>query len=598
MSFESRPLTVIVLAWNGLEVTKKCLETLRRETDHPDYKVLLVDNGSTDGTLDHVRSLDGVELLENGENLGFAGGNNAGIKATATDVVLLNNDTEIIQGDWLTRMQELAYSEEDIGIVGCRLVNAEGRLVHAGTYMPTPSYWGQEYPGDEKDISQYCRDREVEGVIAACVYIKRELIDKIGALDGAYFSYYEDTDYCMKARRAGYRVFCSRATVKHLENASTDLNRMDFSGTFRRSRETFIKKWKPTVEAGYTRKLTWRSFISGEGDCALASEKLLWALDEAGVECNLAFLEGAERAELSDFRVNDMKNRPPDRARPQVMFGPPWRAGEADGSKNIGYVATPYEAFKPEWVKELNKLDEVWVPSAFQEDAARASGVKTRIEVIPRGVDPDYLHPAVESYPLPGRFTFLTFANWGPTVAYEALLRAFTEEFSSKEKAVLLVVAKQSEPGGEAEERVEAMNLAMDRAPVVFVVDHEVPAYQYGCLYRSSDCLVVADKSADNDTRALEALACGIPVVAPAWGSARDLIDDRAVSGYRCGMVPSPEGPGWAEPSRDSLRSALRAAFGAQDRRGAATSYGERLRFERSWKAIAARMVERLDVAG
>src|SRR5450756_814147 len=94
-------------------------------------------------------------------------------------------------------------------------IRDRGDLVHAGTYMPVPSFWGQEYPGDEKDIGQYVRDREVESVIAACVYIKREVIEKIGPLDEDYFSYFEDTDYCLKARESGYRVFCcGRVTVK------------------------------------------------------------------------------------------------------------------------------------------------------------------------------------------------------------------------------------------------------------------------------------------------------------------------------------------------------------------------------------------------
>ncbi len=599
MGSKPRPVTVIVLAWNGLEVTRKCLQTLLEVTTHPSFEVLLVDNGSTDGTAEYGKVLQGVEVFQIGSNLGFVGGNNAGIKATSNDVVLLNNDTEIVEPGWLERMQALAYSADDVGVVGCRLVNDEGRLVHAGTYMPTPSFWGQEYPGDEKDINQYCDDREVEAVIAACVYVKRELIEKVGALDEDFFSYYEDTDYCMKAKQAGYRVFCSAATVKHLENASTDVNRMDFSGTFRKSRETFIKKWKSTIEGRYTRKLTWRSFLSGEGEHALASEKILWALDEAGVDCNLAFLEGADRAELSDFRVNDMKNRPPDRDRPQVVFGPPDKASEADGTKNVGYVATPFESFKPEWVKALNSLDELWVPSAFQRDAARASGIQAPIEIIPRGVDPEYLHPGIESYPLSGRFCFLVFVEWGKASAAESLIRAYTDEFTKSDDVVLVMVTKQEEPGGEAEETVEAMRLPLERAPVVFVVDHEVPHYQYGCLYRSSDCLLVAGRSADNDARALEALACGVPAVVPAWGSAAGLVDGTAVTSYECELVASPDGPRWMEPSSKWLRAAMRVAFsGGENGRSAAASLGERLREERSFKAIAAKMVERLDVGG
>jgi len=615
----ARPVTVIVLTWNGLEVTTNCLETLLANTTHPDFEVMVVDNGSTDGTVEYVRGLESVRLIENGENLGFVRGNNVGIKATDRDVVLLNNDTEIVQGDWLERMQELALSAEDIGIVGCRLVNAQGDLVHAGTYMPLPSFWGQEYPGDERDIGQYTRDREVEGIIAACAYIKRRLIEKIGALDTDYFSYFEDTDYCLKAARAGWRTFCcGTATVKHLENASTDLNRMDFSGTFKRSREIFLSKWKGFYEDRYTRRLTWHSFISGQGLYSTASSKVLWALDRAGVDVNLGFLEGIERAELDDFRINDMKNRWNDRKRPQVLFGPPDMLERADGSYNIGYVFTPYDRFEPAWVQELNRMDEVWVTSDFQKEAAIASGVKREVVVMPLGVDPDYFHPGIKSYRLPGRFAFYAPVEWGDAFAAETLLRAYADEFASTDKVVLVMNVRspvESDEGwggwaaeaaaaggsGAVEEAVEAMALPLDRAPVVFVVDHDIEPYERACLYRSSDCVVVASRSAEPGPTALEALSCGVPVVAVDWGSNSGLIDGVRAIGVECAMAAAPgAGLSWADPYYGKMREALRKAFAESDAsKEGALAAAEKTRSEFSWDEVSSRMIERLDkIAG
>ncbi len=599
MAQEARPVSVIVLSWNGLEVTRACVSSVLERTRHPDFRLIAVDNASTDGTLEYLRGVQGITVIANPENVGFVKGNNAGIRACDTDVVLLNNDTEIIQDDWLERMQEVAYSAPDIGIVGCRLVNADGALVHAGTYMPVPSYWGQEYPGDERDIGQYPDDAEVEGVIFACAYIKRELIDRIGALDEDYFSYFEDTDYCMKARQAGYRVFrCGGATVKHLENASTDLNRMDFSGTFRRSREVFLSKWKDALDGRYDRALTWHSFISGEDLYSRASAKLLWALDRAGVDVNLGFLEGAERAELADFRINDMKNRGGDRRRPQVLFGPPEMAGLADGSYNIGYVFTPYDRFKPDWVKELNRLDEVWVPSAFQREAALASGVKRDVTVMPLGVDPAYLHPGIKGHPLEGRFSFLACLDWGPGAAWETLLRAFTDEFSLEEKVVLVLKVTSPASGAGVEEAVEALALPFERAPVVFVMDHDIPSYQSGALYRSSDCLVNVGRAAQPGMEALEALACGVPVLTTRWGASAELVDGAAALGIDCVQVPSPEeGFSWADPDYGSLRRAMRQALrSAPAARAAALSASERIREELSWDRLASKMTARLDL--
>ncbi|PKQ28948.1 MAG: hypothetical protein CVT63_00070 [Candidatus Anoxymicrobium japonicum] len=616
-----RPVTVIVLTWNGLEVIKNCLRTVFEKTTHPDFEVLVVDNGSTDGTVEYVRALEGVRLIENSRNLGFVGGNNAGIAATTGDVALLNNDTEIIQGDWLERMQALACSQDEIGVVGCRLINAEGNLVHAGTYMPRPSFWGQEYPGNERDIGQYTRDREVEGVIAACVYIKRRVIEDVGALDAEYFSYFEDTDFCLKAQGAGFKIYCcGGVTVKHLENASTAVNRMDFSGTFRRSREVFLSKWKEFYEESRAHSLTWRSFISGQGTYSRASAKLLWALDRAGVDVNLAFLEGAESAELNDFRLNDMKNRGADRKRPQVLFGPPDMLERADGSYNIGYVFTPYDRFDHSWVKEMNRMDEIWVTSEFQRNAALASGVKREIFVMPFGVDPDYFHPQIKSFALPERFVFLAPVQWGESFASETLLRAFTDEFAPDEKVVLVMnvtspafaessclprglaaVPAAAGCSAEVEEAVEAMALPADRAPVVFVIDHEIEPYQSGCLYRSTDCVVLAGRAAESGEVAADALACGVPIVAVDWGANSSLIDGVRAIGVESGMVQAPEaGLRWADPSYDSMREALRKAVTTSDAaKRSALGHGGELRSRLSWDELAAKMTKRLDsIAG
>lgn len=595
--FNPSPVTVIVLTWNGLEVTRNCIRTLLERTSHPDFEVLVVDNGSTDGTLEYLRGVSGIRLVENGRNLGFVGGNNVGIAGTSGDVLLLNNDTEIVQPDWLERIQQVALGNGDAGIVGCRLVNGEGRLVHAGTYMPVPSFWGQEYPGDEKDIGQYSRDREVEGVIAACFYIKRELIDAIGPLDTDYFSYYEDTDYCLKAKREGYRVFCCGTTVVHLENASTDLNRMDFSGTFRKSREVFLSKWKDYYDSFYTRQLTWHSFISGDGLFSRASSGALWALDRSGVDVNLGFLEGADRAELDDFRINDMKNRGRDRDRPQVLFGPPGMLSRADGTRNVGYVFTPFDRFKPEWVAEMNRMDELWVPCGFQKQAALDSGVKRPVSVVPIGLDPDYLNPGIKDYGLEGRYCFLAEVEWGPSAAAETLLRAFTDEFEPEDGVVMVMKVRTTGTGAEVEEEVEAMNLPMERARVVFVIDHEIPGYQAGSLYRSADCLVICERWSGTGLQAAEALACGTPVIAPEWGPYPEMAEAGGIYCFACGTSPSPEeGLLWAEPGYEAVRAAMRNAFSNKEEyESSALDASASLLSERDWDSVAGMMIERID---
>ncbi|MBN1288259.1 MAG: glycosyltransferase [Actinobacteria bacterium] len=592
------PVSVIVLSWNGLEVTRDCISSLLEVTSHPDFEVIVVDNGSTDGTLDFLKELPGITLIENGENLGFVKGNNKGIGCTEKDILLLNNDTVIIQPDWLEKMQRTAYSGADIGIVGCRLVNAEGNLVQAGTYMPVPSFWGQEYPGNEKDIGQYSASQEVEGVIFACAYIKREVINNIGPLDEDYFAYYEDTDYCLKAREAGYRVFCcGEATVKHLENASTDVNRMDFSSTFKRSRETFMDKWKCYYDNLFDKKLTWHSFISGDDIYSRGSAKLLWSLEKAGVDLNLRFLEGAKKAELDDFRINDIKNRGVDGKRPQVFFGPPDMLAKADGSFSIGYVFTPYDRFDTAWVREMNRMDEIWVTSEFQKEAALASGVKKDVAVIPLGLDPDYFSNRISSYNLGGRFLFLAFTDWSPSCAVDTLLRAYTGEFKEDERVVLVMVVSTAGTGAEVEEAVEAMGLPLGRSPVVFLMDHKVPSFQLGSLYRSCDCLVVPSRTAEPGSSTIEALACGTPVLATSWGSTAGLDGREGIIGVKNELVPAPaQGCSWAQPDEADLRAKMRKAVDERDLLKAKASSGSvEISNEFSWDETTRKIIERLD---
>jgi len=220
---EGKKVTIVILTWNGLAYTKRCLETLRGRTAFPDYEVVVVDNGSTDGTVEYLRSLPWVRLFENRVNLGFVKGNNRAFAKCGgeSDFVLLNNDTEIIQPEWLSRLQGTAYSAPEVGIVGARLRRPEGMLQHAGTYMPLETFWGQQIGAGERDINQFNADAEVEGVVFACTYIKREVYERVGPLDEDYFSYFEDSDYCLKAQSHGFKVFCcGRATVGRLSQGA------------------------------------------------------------------------------------------------------------------------------------------------------------------------------------------------------------------------------------------------------------------------------------------------------------------------------------------------------------------------------------------
>lgn len=127
---EKHKVSIVILTWNGLDYTKKCLTSLKESALKAGAEVWVVDNGSSDGTVEYLRGIDWIKLVENGKNLGFVRGNNVALRQiTDGDVVLLNNDIIISQPDWLEKMQQTAYNDEKTGIVGCRLINEKGELL-------------------------------------------------------------------------------------------------------------------------------------------------------------------------------------------------------------------------------------------------------------------------------------------------------------------------------------------------------------------------------------------------------------------------------------------------------------------------------------
>jgi len=247
--------TLVILAWNGWLLTRRTLDTLAG-TDLDGAEVIVVDNGSTDGTRDRLADYASwVRVVALPENVGFVRGNNAGIAAAdpRSDIVLLNNDLEIVQRDWLQRLRDCAHGGAQTGIVGCRLVRTDRQLIHTGTFVLPDTCWGQQSEGGvEADIGQFARDRPVQGIVFAVAYIKRAVIDAIGALDLAFHTYFEDTDYCLRAKQAGFdTVLCGGVTVTHHEHGSTQGQEEMRLGLFEAGRKAFTARWQAALDQAY-----------------------------------------------------------------------------------------------------------------------------------------------------------------------------------------------------------------------------------------------------------------------------------------------------------------------------------------------------------
>ena len=609
-----RPVSVIVLAWNGLDYTRACLDSIRTKTDFQNYEIIVADNGSTDGTIEYLKSQQGIQCVFNGKNLGFAKGNNIAIRRASldSDIVLLNNDTEIIQPDWISMLQATAYSAPDIGIVGCRLIRPDGMLQHVGTYMPVDTMSGEQIGACERDINQFPGSRDVEGVVFACVYIKRATLDAAGLLDEDYFSYFEDTDYCFKVKSAGLRtVCCGSVRVIHHEHVSTRVNGLRQSTLFEKGREVFVRKWGSKLLAErYTHKIGWHSLMNFPTGYAISSRELATALDRNRVHVAYKYVYGPgtlfppeEPKKAETPMVDVFRSRRLDTHRPQVVYGQGDIFQSNFGDYKVGFTMLETDRIPEEWVRQANLMDEVWCPSTFNAKTFRESGVTRPIHVIPLGIDPGYFNPHIHTSRVFDGYTFLSVFEWGERKAPEILLRAFNDEFRSSEPVVLVCKILNADTSVDVHEQIRRLELKGSGGRIHVSLNHVVPTYQLGMLYRSADCFVLTTRGEGWGMPILEAMACGLPVIATDWSGQCDFMNVEnayplAVEKLVPAVAKCPyyHGFRWAEPSYSDLRRLMRHVYMNREEAWAKGEKASREVLSRwTWDNSAVKIIERLN---
>ena len=203
-------VTIVILNWNGLDDTLSCLGSLE-ELVYPDYDVIVCDNGSTDGSVEAIReSFPQVTVVENGDNLGFAEGNNRGIRVAldrgADFVMLLNNDTTVAP-DMLCQLVDGASRHPDSEIFGPKIYFAHRpSVIWFGGAMWNRSSVGFDIVGaDQEDGPEFCDERETEYVCGCALFASARVWKAIGLLDPRFFVMWEETDWCARARENGFK---------------------------------------------------------------------------------------------------------------------------------------------------------------------------------------------------------------------------------------------------------------------------------------------------------------------------------------------------------------------------------------------------------
>ncbi|MBM3898282.1 MAG: glycosyltransferase family 2 protein [Thaumarchaeota archaeon] len=226
---EIRKVAIVVPTWNNRELLRNCLSSLKN-TRYAWYKVIVVDNGSSDGSSELVnKEFPDIDVIRLSRNEGFSAGVNTGIRLALSRYnvdycVVLSDDTFIVNDNWLLHMIGVAESDPTIGIVNCRFLRPDGRSqpmglrLLPGVYLD--SFLGVPVFGRNQEQSAYVHETDSAG--GACFILKRSLVDGIGLLDERYSpAYFEDVDYGLRARKAGFKlVHDGEVSIIHVGSAT------------------------------------------------------------------------------------------------------------------------------------------------------------------------------------------------------------------------------------------------------------------------------------------------------------------------------------------------------------------------------------------
>jgi len=219
-------VAMVILTYNQKKLLEETLESIIKKTNYKNYKIFLVDNGSIDRhDLMVKKRFPKVEVIRNTKNLGYSKGNNIGIREAQETYnpdyfVLLNDDIEMIDGEWLNKMIKVAESDEKIGIVGCQSIYPDGSFQNAGGYLRR---W------ELTKILEFNQGEilDVDHFDVVCMLVKREVMNKVEGMDESYTPFLlEDSDFSLRTKEEGYLIKV-HTDVKVVHKKSQTIDSMD-----------------------------------------------------------------------------------------------------------------------------------------------------------------------------------------------------------------------------------------------------------------------------------------------------------------------------------------------------------------------------------
>jgi len=256
-------VSIIIVNWNTKQLLEECLASVIKQTKLANYEVIVVDNASSDSSVEMLKEkYEQVILIENKENRGFAAANNQGIAlAKGRYILLLNSDTIVLDGA-TDKVVSFADNNKDAAVIGCRVLNPDGTLqptcfmfpsllnmVLSSTYLYKIFYRSRFFGREQMTWWGRNDIREVDVVTGCFMLVRKEAIEEIGVLDERLFMYAEDTAWCYRFRKAGWKaIFTPDAQIIHFGGASSSKMKSKMRLQLSGSILLFIKEQKGLIK--------------------------------------------------------------------------------------------------------------------------------------------------------------------------------------------------------------------------------------------------------------------------------------------------------------------------------------------------------------
>ncbi|MFZ5644999.1 MAG: glycosyltransferase [Bacillota bacterium] len=362
-------VSIIIPVFNQVKYTKKCINSLLSTLSKTNAEIIIVDNGSSDETGLYLKTLpQNFRIITNNKNLGFSKACNIGAKAARGKyLVFLNNDTVALPS-WLEEMLNIIEGEENVGVVGSRLLFPDGTIQHAGVLIACnkvdPLFAVHAFyrvPGHLPEANEF---REYQAVTGACLLIKKDLFFEVNGFNEVYINGYEDIDLCFKIKHKGYRVvYCPKSVLYHHESVSQ--GRHDH---FMHNRSTLHKLWlgriKPDARYEKGRLSDYRASVS----IVLATQNSINTIRNC-LNALLPTLDSYDELIIVDDNSTDgtgeylkgLKKRMPAAAiilsRDDIGLSAAYSLGVSRSSKEYVSVLSPEAVVTKSWLTALKYFD-------------------------------------------------------------------------------------------------------------------------------------------------------------------------------------------------------------------------------------------------